>query len=158
MTRGHCIPQDGPCHRGSGRSRSSRAAGPVRAFMRPARTHHGLAPETAPVLQAQHAAARLVAHRALGTHGQVPFQPLVRHGDLRTTKTVRPQSPTHRQEALTQTCPGINSTGLLPNTRGGEAGLQGPPAGLRGELDHAEAPAGGGGWEATDTKAWEQKE
>lgn len=44
--------------------------------------HHGLAPEAAPVLKAQHAAARLVTHRALGAHGQVPLQPLVRHGDL----------------------------------------------------------------------------
>ena len=46
------------------------------------RTHHGLAPEAAPVLQTQHAAACLVTHRALGAHGQVALQPLVRHGDL----------------------------------------------------------------------------
>lgn len=51
---------------------------------RAALTHHGLAPQAAPVLQAQHAAAGLVTHRALGTYGQVPFQPLVRHGDLQT--------------------------------------------------------------------------
>lgn len=49
-------------------------------------THHGLAPEAAPVLKAQHAAAGLVTHRALGTHGQVPLQPLVRHGNLRATQ------------------------------------------------------------------------
>lgn len=48
--------------------------------------HHGLAPQAAPVLQAQHAAAGLVARRALGAHGQVSLQPLVRHGDLRTER------------------------------------------------------------------------
>lgn len=48
--------------------------------------HHGLAPQAAPVLQAQHAAAGLVARRALGAHGQVSLQPLVRHGDLGTER------------------------------------------------------------------------
>lgn len=45
-------------------------------------THHGLAPKTAPVLQAQHAATSLVTHNALGTHRQISFQPLVGHGNL----------------------------------------------------------------------------
>lgn len=45
-------------------------------------THHGLAPEAAPVLQAQYAATCLVTNNTLGTHRQVSFQPLVRHGDL----------------------------------------------------------------------------
>lgn len=52
--------------------------------------HHGLAPEAAPVLQTQHAATGLVTHCALGAHGQVPLQPLVRHGDLQATKRHAP--------------------------------------------------------------------
>lgn len=56
-------------------------------------THHGLAPEAAPVLQAQHAATGLVAHSALGTHRQVSFQPLVRHGNLQTKQEHARDSP-----------------------------------------------------------------
>lgn len=48
-----------------------------------ARPYHGLTPKAFPVLQAKHATTGLVADGALGAHGQVAFEPLVRHGNLR---------------------------------------------------------------------------
>lgn len=83
------------------------AAIPTRAFPRPpeGHTHRDLAPEAAPVLQAQHAAAGLVTHRALGAHGQVPLQPLVRHGNLQTKQARARDSPApHGPGALGQRC------------------------------------------------------
>ena len=50
-------------------------------------SHHGFAPQAAPVLEPQHAAARLIAHRTLGTDRKVPFQPLVWHCNLKNTRT-----------------------------------------------------------------------
>lgn len=82
------------------------------------RTHRDLAPEAAPVLQAQHAAAGLVTHRALGAHGQVPLQPLVRHRNLQTKQTRARDGPApHGPGALGQRCSRMNSARTLFSTQ-----------------------------------------
>lgn len=83
--------------------------------------HHGLAPEAAPVLQAQHAAAGLVAHCALGAHGQVSFQPLVRHGDLQAERRhTLPQRPAGHGGPGRMPLDGL-PRGTAPHTGGGKA-------------------------------------
>lgn len=46
--------------------------------------YHRLTPKAFPILQTEDAAAGFVTDCTLGTHRQVAFKPLVRHGDLRT--------------------------------------------------------------------------
>lgn len=46
------------------------------------RVHHCPAPETAPVLEPKHRAARLVTNGTLGGDGQIAFHPLMWHGNI----------------------------------------------------------------------------
>lgn len=47
--------------------------------------HHGLTPQTLPVLQPEDAATSLITNAAFSRDGQVPLQPLVRHRHLSST-------------------------------------------------------------------------
>ena len=49
--------------------------------------YHCLTPKAFPILQAKHTATGFVTDCTLGTHRQVAFEPLVRHGNLRTGRS-----------------------------------------------------------------------
>lgn len=111
ITRGHSLLHIWPTVAG-GMGCSHR--GTDRIQERATLTHHGLAPQAAPVLQTQHAATGLVTHRALGTHRQISFQPLVRHGNLQTKQRhalgTCPSTPHRGTEDLGQRCSKMTST------------------------------------------------